>query len=489
MTAAPVGDAPSTFAARRPLLLGYLTLAVLLGGLFGWGAFASIAGAVIAAGQVEVETRDQVVEHLDGGTVSAILAKDGDRVAAGQALIRLDGKKLGAEAALLETEHADLVARRNRLEAEFADAETVVWDPALAARAAADPAVAAVLEGQLRLFRARRESRAGQVASLRERIGQTRKQIAGLAAQGEAVKRQAGLIARELDAQRSLFEKGLTELPRLLALEREAAGLDGRAGDIAARIAGARGRIAEIQIEILRIGAERVEEAEGRAREVQAREHQVAEQLTEVRRRLGSMEVTAPVSGEVFGIAVSTVGEVVRPGEPILRIVPEDAALVVRAQLEPIHVDQVHPGQEAVLRFSAFVARTTPEYAGRVIRVSADAQRDERTGLSWYEVELSMGAAVETDPETGVGSWPGRAARAAAAWLPGGARDWAAGEHAGLLGESPGARSAAAPAHARDLALAPGMPVEVHLRTGERSPLSYLAKPLTDYFSRSLREE
>ena len=124
---------------------------------------------------------------------------------------------------------------------------------------------------------------------------------------------------------------------------------------------------------------------------MQARESQVAEGLSEVRRRLGSMDVRAPVAGEVLGMQVSTVGEVVRPGETILQIVPEEAGLVVRAQLEPIHVDQVWPGQDAVLRFSAFPACTTPEFHGRVIRMSADAQHDQRTGLSWYEVELGMG--------------------------------------------------------------------------------------------------
>ena len=486
------------FSSKRPLLLGFLTLAILGGGAFGWGAFASLVGAVIASGQVEVESRDQVVEHLDGGTVGSILVKDGDRVNAGQVLVRLRGEKLQSEAALLEAELAELVARRNRLEAEFEDADAIVWNRALAERAQRDPAVAAVLGGQRRLFQARRDSRAGQVAQLRERIGQMRKQIAGLVAQGDAVRRQSGFTARELAAQRSLFEEGLGELHALLVLEREAAALDGQAGDIAARIAGARGRIAEIELQILQIAAQRIEDAEGQAREVQAKENQAAERLSEVRRRLGSMDVTAPVAGEVVGMRVSTVGEVVRPGEPILQIVPAGAALVVRARLEPIHVDQVHPGQDAVLRFSAFPARTTPEFTGRVIRVSADAQFDERTGLSWYEVELSMGSAVEADPETGIAAWPGRAARTAAGWLPvarewlrentpGRIQHWLDGRKAAAAGtdEDTGAASA----HAHDLALAPGMPVEVHLRTGERSPLSYLAKPLTDFFARSLREE
>ena len=442
-------SSPPGFSSRRPLLLGFLTLTALATGLVGWGAFASLSGAVIAAGRVEVETRDQVVEHFDGGTVDTILVRDGTRVAAGDVLLRLDDARLRSEAAVLEAEVTELAARRNRLEAEFRDAETIVWDAALVARADADASVRDVLDGQQRLFAARQSSRAGQVAQLRERIGQMRKQIAGLGAQAAAVRRQRGFIGRELHAQRTLFEKGLTTVPQLLELERAATRLDGQAGDITARIAGARGRIAEIKIQILQIGALRVEEAEGEAREVQARETEVRERLTEVRRRLAGMEVRAPVAGEVYGMRVFARGEVVQPGEPILHIVPAGAGLMVLAQLAPIHVDQVYPGQEAVLRFSAFPARITPEFAGRIRRVSADAVHDEDTGLDWYEVEVTMGRAIEPDATTGPG----------------------------------------VPRHARDLALTPGMPVEVHIRTGVRSPLSYLAKPLTDYFARALREE
>ena len=479
------------FSSRRPLTLGFLTLAALASGLFGWGAATTIAGAVIATGQIDVETRDQVVEHIDGGTVDVILVRDGDRVAAGQTLVRLSGETLRSEAALLEAELAELVARRNRLEAEFRDAVAVTWDAALVSRANTDPSVAETLEGQARLFAARRGSRAGQVAQLRERIGQTNKQIAGLEAQADAVARQVGFIARELDAQRSLFEKGLTELRRLLELEREAARLDGQAGDILARIAGARGRIAEIEIAILQIGARRIEEAEAEAREVQARENQVRERLIEARRRLGGMEVRAPVAGEVYGMQVFALGEVVRPGEPILNIVPEDSALVVRARLEPIHVDQVYAGQEAVLRFSAFPARTTPEFEGRIRRVSADTVHDERTGLSWYEMELEVGRAVEPDDDLPVVAWASSTYDIAARWL----RDRVQGtpdttaESAETAANAGPARLTAPPMHARELALSPGMPVEVHIRTGERTPLSYLVKPLTDYFERSLREE
>ena len=498
MTARPA-SARGLFPTRRPLLLGFLTLAVLGGGLFGWGAFASISGAVIASGRVEVAGRAQVVEHIDGGTVSAILVRNGDRVAVGDVLLRFDDGLLSSEETILAAQHAELVARRNRLEAEVAGAAAIPWDAELARRAWVEPAVRAILDGQQRLFDARRASRAGLEAQLRERIAQTRKQVASLEAQASAVRRQGGLVERELNAERQLFDQGLSELRRLVALERGAAELDGQAGDIEARTAATRSRIAEIEIQILQIGTERSEEAEAQAREVQAEENAAREKLVALRRRLDRMEVSSPVTGEVFDMRVFAPREVVRPGEPILKIVPEGTELVVRAQLDPIHVNQVWPGQETVLMFAAFSARTTPQFAGRVLRVSADASHDERTRLSWYEVEVAMGAALVPEDEIPGAAWARRAWAEIAGRLPeapgdlpegvpGWLRDWLAPGGKGDRGAG-GAGPASLPVHALDLELAPGMPVEVHMRTGERSPLSYLAKPLTDYFSRSLRED
>ena len=483
----PEQDGPATprgYSSRRPLLLGFLALATLAAGLFGWGAATTIAGAVIAVGQVDVETHDQVVEHMDGGTVREILVRDGDRVAAGDVLVRLNDAALRSEEALLQSEVVELTASRNRLEAEFGDADAIAWDAWLAERARTDGLTGDVLDSQRRLFEARHSSWAGQVAQYRERIGQTRKQILGLEALADAVTRQRAFLGRELDAQRSLFEKGLTELYRLMELEREAARLDGETGDIASRIAGARGRIAEIEIAILQIDAHRVEEAEKQAREVQAQENQVRERLAEVRRQLGGMEVRAPVAGEVYGMEVFALGEVVQPGEPILRIVPDGAKLVVTARLEPIHADQVQVGRKAVLLFSAFPARNTPEFEGRVTWLSADAVRNERTDQSWYEMELELGRAVEPEEDLPVVAWASSLYDSVAARLAG-----PVGTALETGGAVASAETVAARRDSRDLALSPGMPVEVHIRTGERTPLSYLVKPLTDYFRRSLREE
>lgn len=441
------------FSAGRALLLGFGGLTLLVGGLVCWSVFASVSGAVIATGQVVVESRNRVVEHINGGTVRDILVRDGDMVAKDDLLLRFSDGLLRSEAAILEAHYAELAARRNRLEAEFRDTGTIAWDATLEVLASNDPSVRDILEGQERLFQARRAARDGEIARLRERIGQAREEISGLQARAVSLQEQSALIERELSVHRELSERGLTRLERLLALERAAKNLEGMSGATAAAIARARSQIAEFEIQILQVDGLRIEEAEEKARDTRARENQVIEQLAAVRDRLGHMEVRAPIAGTIFGLTVFAPREVVRPGEVILQVVPEGANLVVMARLNPIHVDQVYPGQEAKLRFSAFPARVTPEFEGHVVRVSADAFRDTESGLSWYEVELAIGDLVDVST-TGV-----QAAERDSPRLTGG------------------------------LALTPGMPVEVHIQTGERLLISYLGKPLTDFFQRSLREE
>ena len=442
------------------MVLGFGGMAVLVGGLLGWGVFASISGAIIASGWVEVENQNQAVEHIGGGTVSEVLVRNGDRVVQGDVLLRFSDGRLRSEEAILQAQYAELAARRNRLEAEFLEAEAILWDEEIKAMALADPRVQEILDGQVRLFWARETARAGEVARLRERIGQAREEITGLQAQASSLKEQGVLIERELLAQRALFDKGLTRLDRLLALERAMENLKGQTGALAASIARGRGKIAELEIQILQIDARRIEEAEEQARDVQARENEVLERLASVRGSLEGMEVRAPVSGQVFGMTVFAPQEVVRPGEPILQIVPDDAGLVVTARLNTIDVDQVYPGQPAVLRFSAFSSRETPEFDGHVVRISPDAVHDPESGLSWYDVELALGGPA------GAGTFESGAARAAEA------------------GDVPGANRLVG-----HLVLTPGMPVEAHIRTGERSVMSYLVKPVTDFFYRSLREE
>ena len=445
------GRAQQRFCARRALTLGLAGVAVLLLGTLGWGIAASIAGAVIATGEITVESHNQSIEHITTATVSEVLARNGDTVAAGAPLLRLSAAGARSEVQILQARYAELAALRNRLEAELRGGATIRWDTNLMTLAESEDAIQEVLQSQERLFMARAAARAGEAGLLRERIGQAHEEIKGLEARGKAITGQSALIARELDANRKLFEKGLTRLDRLLALERAAKNLEGQAGNTAAAIARTRGRISELELQILQIDTRQIEQAEEQARNAKATENQVLEQLRRAREAVENSVIRAPVAGVVFDMSVTAPGEVVLAGEPILQIVPEGATLIVRARVETTDIDQVYRGQEAVLRLTAFPLHTTPEAAGRVSRISADAVRDADSGRAWYDVELTMHA----------GQTPGDAT--------------SAGRSDAHTGASPG--------------LTPGMPVEVHIQTGERSAISFLAKPIADFFGRSMREQ
>jgi HlyD family secretion protein len=441
MTAAPsaaaAADPLRRWSARGPLLLGGLVLVVLLGGFGGWAAFTTLAGAVVAQGRVEVAQNRQVVQHPDGGIVAEILVRDGDQVAAGEVLIRLDAEALARERALVEGQLLEILARRARLEAEEAGAQELDFDPRLAR--AASPLAAELMAGSERLFRARAETAAREAEQLERRKDQIRTQIAGVEAQQAAIRTQIGLIAHELANQQALLAEGLTQAVRVLDLEREHASLEGRLGELVALAAEAEARITETEIELLRLGSQRREEASAALRDLGFNEIELAERLRAIDLQLERLEITAPVGGIVLGNQVFAPRSVIRPADPLLFIVPQDRPLVIAARVEPIHVDEIFVGQEVRLRFPAFNQRQAPELVGQVTRLSADAFQDEATGISYYRAEIQIDA--------------------------------------GELAKLP-----------EGMDLIPGMPVDTFIRTGERTPLDYLLRPLTDYFVRAFRE-
>lgn len=425
------------WSARGPILLGMLALVMLVGGFGLWASVSSIAGAVVASGQVEVDQNRQVVQHPEGGVVAEILVKDGDAVAAGTPLIRLDGALLRSELAIVEGQFYEILARRGRLEAERADAAVLSFPDELMA-AAANPDIAALIDGQARLFAARAETQAKSLEQLGKRAEQTQSQITGIDAQLAALATQETLIARELTDQRSLLDKGLAQASRVLALEREAASLAGQLGELTALRAQSEGKLTEIDLERLRLSSARREEAESQLRDIGYRELELAERRRALAGQIERLDLRAPVSGLVHAMAVTTPRSVIRAAEPVLYLVPQDRPLVIGAQIATINVDEVSIGQPVTLRFSAFASRTTPEVFGQVTRVSADSLTDEATRVPYYRAEVMLNP----------------------------------GEIDKLGG----------------LVLIPGMPVEVYIRTGERSPMAYLLKPLSDYFNRAFRE-
>ncbi|MGB0496942.1 MAG: HlyD family type I secretion periplasmic adaptor subunit [Rubricella sp.] len=425
-------------SSRAPVLVGLLALVVLVGGLGAWSVFTTIAGAVVAPGTVEVQSNRQVVQHPDGGVVGALPVQDGDLVQAGDVVLRLDDTVLRSELALLDGQFAEIVARRARLSAEAEGRSEIAFDADLIERAQRDGTVADLVAGQEALFRARATSRGRQESQLRERQAQIEDLIAGRVAQRNALAEQLNLIDAELEDLQGLLDRGLAQASRVLALRREKARLQGEAGELTAAIAESRGRIAEIEIEILRLDSEIREDAIAELRDLRFREAELRERRLATEERLARLEIRAPMTGFVLDRQVHALGAVIRAAEPVLYIVPQDSPLVVSARVEPLNIDEVRPGQQALLRFAAFNLRSTPEVRGRVLRVSADLIRDPDTGLSYYEAVL--------EPE-------------------------------------PDALDAL-----EDLTLVPGMPVDAFIRTGERTPLDYLTRPLTEYFTRAFRE-
>ncbi|WP_286134739.1 HlyD family type I secretion periplasmic adaptor subunit [Neptunicoccus cionae] len=435
VTPAPV---QSRWSAKKPLFMGMLAVAVLVGVLGIWGSFATISGAVISSGMIQVESLRQVVQHPQGGVVGEILVKEGDRVEAGDVLIRFDDTLLRSELSTVNGQLNEILSRRARLIAERDDAETLSFDPELLELAKTSPDVKALIEGQARLFEARRESLDKQVEQLNERKQQIKLQIRGVEAQLESSKLQVELITKELIDQQGLLAKGLAQASRVLSLEREAARLKGTIGELESSAARGGAQIVETDIQILQLSNQRREEAISTLRDLSYSEIEMLERKLSLQETLSRMDVRAPMSGVIHGLTVHAIRSVVRPADAILYVVPTDSPLVITTRISAINVDQVHVGQDASLRFSTFDQRTTPEIFGTVAKVSADVFQDETTGMSYYSAEI-----VPNDGEM---------------------------ERLG------------------DVELLPGMPVEAFIKTEERSPISYLTKPFTDYFNRAFRE-
>ncbi len=432
-------SAPSRqWSATRPLLFGFLTLTLLVGGLGAWSTLANLAGAIIAPGQIEVSLSRQVVQHLDGGVVEDILVKDGADVAAGDVLLRLDGSALRSESAIVENQLLELGARRARLEAQRDEAASVVFPENLLAAATGRPYVAEIMAGQASLFIKQAEALIQAQEQRQTRIEQIESQMTGLAAQQEAIETQTRLLNADLVTQRDLLAKGLTQATRVSGLERELAVLKGRMGELISERAEAAGRITEIDIEITALTSQQREEAEEDLRDVAARQLELLERESALAERIERLDVRAPSSGLVLGLTVTTPRSVIRPADDLMFIVPQDRPLLVVARVPVTHVDEVRPGQDVRLVFSSLPSLTTPEVIGKVTLVSADALADERTGITYFRTEIALDAAALQQ-----------------------------------LG---------------DVTIIPGMPVDAYILTADRTPLAYLLKPFTDYFRNAFRE-
>jgi len=423
---------------QKRIKVGFAVIGLIFGALGAWTLTATLDGAVVAAGTVQVEAARKKVQHLEGGIVKEVRVRDGDAVAEGDVLIRLDDTAVGANLRLVQGQSAELTIKRYRLLAERDGADAFVL-PQVIAIHAVDRGLADIVAGQRALFDARRVSRLLEIDLLRQQEVQLRAQIDGLQKQEESKTKQIAFYEDELQGLRMLFSKGLTPKGRLLALERDAERGRGEMAALASSVAGAETKLKEIELGIARLTQTFQEKVAEELRTVEAESNTFAERLVGAEDQTQRTEIRAPRRGRVLNLAVHNAGGVIKPGETVMEIVPEDDTLVIGARVAPQDVDKVVPRAPATVRLSAFNQRTTPELTGEVQRISADLISDAASGQAFYQ------AIIEVPP----------------------------GEADRLQG----------------LVLVPGMPAEVFIRTGARTPLAYLLKPLTDSFARALRED
>lgn len=428
--------APASWFSR----FGMGVVIAVFGGLALWSILAPIDSAVIAAGQVVVESNRKTVQHLEGGVIGDILVREGELVEAGAVLARLDDTLAKANLAQIDSQLSELYARRARLISER-DGASEIGAPAGVADVLEKPEFRATFAGQKNLFAARAATRAQQKSLLNERITQQQERMTGIQAQRRSIASQLRLINDELESVRGLYEKGFAPLTRLRALERESERLVGERGSLTARLAEAESIIAEARLEMERIDETMREEAIADLREAEVAIAERTEERITAADALRRTELKAPQAGRVIGLAVHTVGGVIAPGEVVMDIVPDNDVLEVAARVSPTDIEKVHAGQDALIRFSAFSVRSTPETIGNVRSVSADSLTDEVTGLPYFLVLIDL---------------PDKEGLADA-----------------LRGQS----------------LVPGMPADAFIRTGKRPAINYLLRPLTDALTRSMRED
>jgi HlyD family secretion protein len=430
---------PALHSIQRYMVVGIGIVGFVTFVIGGWAATSELSGAVIGQGVVVVDSNVKKVQHQTGGIVGELRVREGDRVKAGDILVRLDETQTLANATIITKSFDELLARQSRLETERDNGGQIAFPKILLDRAR-DPnsEAARAIAAERSLFDLRQQARDGKKAQLRERTAQLQEEIKGYLGQAAAKQKEVDFIHQELEGVRTLWDKNLVPITRLTALERDTARLDGERSQLSGMTAQAKGKIAEIELQIIQVDQDLRTEVGKDLIEARSKISELAERKTAAVDQLDRVDIRAPQSGRVHQLSVHTVGGVIAPGEQIMLIVPDADALAVEARIAPRDIDQVYVGQTASMRFAAFNQKTTPEIDGEVGMVSADLTQDQRTGTSYYTARVS--------PKP---------------------------EELARLGTAK---------------LVPGMPVDVFIQTPGRTALSYLIKPLRDQADRAFKE-
>lgn len=424
---------------RALAALAFAVVGVFVIGFGFWAAYAPLESAAIAGATIEAESSRKTIQHLEGGIVSHILVNDGDEVAAGQPLLGLDDTRARATVQLLQAQLWEARAMEARLVAERDAHETIRFPPNLRGAAHSDPALAEILEGQIKIHDTRRKLQLSRIEVIQQRKAQTREEIAALRFQAQAATIRAAIISKEMTAVSAMVAKGLQTRARLLQLEREQAEIDGRHGDTLAQISRADQAIGESEALILQLQSDYNTEVAQTLRDTQAQIFQLMERIQAANEVLGRTVVRAPEAGIITDLRIHTVGGVVVAGEPLMDLVPRQDRLIVLAQVKPEDIDLVRPGLDARVRLLAYKHRRVPPVDGVLTYVSADRQIDKETERAYYTARVRLDEAS--------------------------------------LRELP------------EVEIMPGMPAEVFIKTGQFTVAHYVLRPLLESFSRAFRED
>lgn len=415
-----------------------LRVLLVAGGLAGgWAALVPLAGAVVVPGNLVVQSNVKTIQHPTGGVVAEIAVRNGVHVNAGDLLLRLDATQAQASRQVVSKQRDEMRARIARLVVER-DGLPGFEAPADLAARSDDAAIKALLASEESLFKARANARHSQIDLLQSRVSQLGEEIAGLDAQVRSKTKQLELISGELSGVQDLFDKQLVPLTRLTTLQRESARIEGERGQLISAIAETKSKIGEAQLQIIRLDQDFRTDVVKELGEAQGKEAEFTERSIAAQDLLDRIEIRAPNSGVIHQLAAHTLGGVIRAGDPIMEVVPDSDELQVEARLQPNDIDQVRTGQQALVRFTAFNQRLTPQLTGLVSYVSPDTSRDQQTNAAYFTVRVTL-------PEE---------------------------ERRRLAG----------------LQLVSGMPAEVFMQTASRTMMSYLFKPVTDQLQRAFVE-
>ncbi|MEW5704183.1 MAG: HlyD family type I secretion periplasmic adaptor subunit [Pseudomonadota bacterium] len=421
-----------------PAACGILLVAAFVIGFLIWAAFAPLLSAAIAPGTVTASSNRKPIQHLEGGIIAKVAVKNGDNVQSGELLAKMDDTRAITSLEVVRIQHRAVTAHRDRLRAEREGRDRIEFSEWLMS-AANDPQIQKIMDGQIHIFTTRRSSLLNSIAMLGQRVKQYRAEINGLEAQIKAHNLQLGLIGEEIKDLSGLVERGLARKPKLLTLQREAAEIEGRRGENLSSIAQAQQNIIESELRIIELRNAYDGEAASELRDVETQLFDLEERIDVAQDIYDRTSVSAPYSGTVVNLAFHSPGQVVKPGQILMDLVPTDDELIVEARVRPEDIDIVYPGLSAEIRLTALKQRNAPIIKGKLITISADSVENERSGEFYYLARIRLDDAQEDV--------------------------------------------------FKEVKLYPGMQSEVMILTGESTMLEYILNPLTATLRRSLREE